>query len=678
MTLNRLRSLVRFCLVAALGAASASAQTVSVNATASIVAKQYVGWFAPTSQLQIAASGVVDLYAPNLLLTNPDGSLAAVYNGPVITWANAGAAYPTFAGGDGINHYPGGGTNWQGTVWSSLGTQSTDTTNPATIRFGTLVGTFKDAPAAADWFVVGLGTTVTTPVSGGRLYLAIVDCPNCQADNTGTYQVTLSGPAAAPFNAADQYSVVANPNGNWAYGFKLAADVPGSFTAFTHSYTGYLDAVDGWDGVSQYSDTLPVISKNRTNASVSDCCTVFLPGELLAHPGATRDAAFRFTAPQSGPYQITGWLRGMALGGTTTTGMLYHGAQQLSSTSLTGYQAISPIPTLVVSLLAGDTIDLIITKGGNGTHTSDSTGVNLLITPTTTGSGDPTPRSIQNLGGAYLRAAAPETIVPQQFTIETWFRGDAPGLGSGDDAFGAALINKPIEGAVGSNIDAWGLYWSSSNGRIAGHVGHFEQSSGTYVQSSAVIPQGALAHCALTFDGATLRLFVNGQLDTSTPTAFSNVLNTPNMPVLIGAANFGVGYTRTFQGLLDEVRIWDHARTAAQIAMDRGCQPTGPQTGLLAGWNFDGASLLDISGNGHNAMGVAPGGTSPAYVAQPAAVGSACRADFNCDGGVAVSDIFSFLTAWFASDPRADFNGAGGIGVSDIFDFLNAWFAGCQ
>jgi hypothetical protein len=52
-----------------------------------------------------------------------------------------------------------------------------------------------------------------------------------------------------------------------------------------------------------------------------------------------------------------------------------------------------------------------------------------------------------------------------------------------------------------------------------------------------------------------------------------------------------------------------------------------------------------------------------------------CPADFNCDGSVAVNDIFDFLNAWFAGSHRADING-GGLGVNDIFDFLNTWFAG--
>ena len=59
------------------------------------------------------------------------------------------------------------------------------------------------------------------------------------------------------------------------------------------------------------------------------------------------------------------------------------------------------------------------------------------------------------------------------------------------------------------------------------------------------------------------------------------------------------------------------------------------------------------------------------------AIYTICPADFDCSGASTVGDIFSFLSAWFASDPRADINGTGGISVQDIFDFLGAWFNGC-
>lgn len=52
-----------------------------------------------------------------------------------------------------------------------------------------------------------------------------------------------------------------------------------------------------------------------------------------------------------------------------------------------------------------------------------------------------------------------------------------------------------------------------------------------------------------------------------------------------------------------------------------------------------------------------------------------CVADFNQDGAVSVSDIFTFLGAWFAGSGDVDLSGTST--VPDIFAFLVRWFAGC-
>jgi hypothetical protein len=57
--------------------------------------------------------------------------------------------------------------------------------------------------------------------------------------------------------------------------------------------------------------------------------------------------------------------------------------------------------------------------------------------------------------------------------------------------------------------------------------------------------------------------------------------------------------------------------------------------------------------------------------------GAACPADVNGSGNVNVSDIFAFLSRWFARSPSADYNGIGGINISDVFSFITQWFHPC-
>lgn len=56
---------------------------------------------------------------------------------------------------------------------------------------------------------------------------------------------------------------------------------------------------------------------------------------------------------------------------------------------------------------------------------------------------------------------------------------------------------------------------------------------------------------------------------------------------------------------------------------------------------------------------------------------SCCFANYDQMGGVGVTDIFAFLSAWFIGDPRTDVDGSAGLQVGDVFRFLTIWFAGC-
>ncbi|MBY0262383.1 MAG: hypothetical protein K2Q20_08565, partial [Phycisphaerales bacterium] len=63
----------------------------------------------------------------------------------------------------------------------------------------------------------------------------------------------------------------------------------------------------------------------------------------------------------------------------------------------------------------------------------------------------------------------------------------------------------------------------------------------------------------------------------------------------------------------------------------------------------------------------------------PISSGGCCKADFDGNGTRAVTDLFTYLSAWFARSPYAAVNGDGlrQPVVTDIFGFLSLWFAGC-
>ncbi|MFB9421176.1 LamG domain-containing protein, partial [Nonomuraea rubra] len=80
---------------------------------------------------------------------------------------------------------------------------------------------------------------------------------------------------------------------------------------------------------------------------------------------------------------------------------------------------------------------------------------------------------------------------------------------------------------------------------------------------TASLPLNTWSHLAATYDGTTLRLYVNGVL-TSERTA-GGPIRTDNGVLRIGGNSLWGEY---FNGLIDEVRIYNRALNAVQIQTD--------------------------------------------------------------------------------------------------------------
>ncbi len=113
-------------------------------------------------------------------------------------------------------------------------------------------------------------------------------------------------------------------------------------------------------------------------------------------------------------------------------------------------------------------------------------------------------------------------------------------------------------------------------------------------------PVGQWVHAAATCDGSIVRFYVNGQLEATGPGTLGNE-NTA--PVRIGQSGTCPDGQR-FAGLIDEVRIWNVARTQAEISanMNRTIDPNSP--GLVGYWRFDEGlgdqTVLDKSAHGND------------------------------------------------------------------------------
>jgi hypothetical protein len=179
----------------------------------------------------------------------------------------------------------------------------------------------------------------------------------------------------------------------------------------------------------------------------------------------------------------------------------------------------------------------------------------------------------------------------EEFTVEAWVRPDA--LFHGPIISKAAELTPSYELAIGS----------TGNGLVQGWAGGYDEYAETEVHSAQKLEPHVWTHLALTYDGAYLRLYVDGQLaGSSTHAEF--VLESGG-PLTIGCSTVEGQW---FEGRIDEVRLYERALGEGEVAADMEAPIQTPKAGPLAAYSFDegeigteGGTVEDVSEHEHTA-----------------------------------------------------------------------------
>ncbi len=107
---------------------------------------------------------------------------------------------------------------------------------------------------------------------------------------------------------------------------------------------------------------------------------------------------------------------------------------------------------------------------------------------------------------------------------------------------------------------------------------------GAWLHGSTNVCDGNWHHVAATYDGAQIKLYVDGVQDAQTNC--TGAVATGTNPVTIGMRPF-FPFTSYFQGNLDELRIWNTARSNCDIQRYKNCEIAGASTGLVANYHFN-------------------------------------------------------------------------------------------
>lgn len=147
----------------------------------------------------------------------------------------------------------------------------------------------------------------------------------------------------------------------------------------------------------------------------------------------------------------------------------------------------------------------------------------------------------------------------QSFSVEAWVKHD----NWGDKR--ASIISKPFSNKKWEN--PWSVFKLSRKGESDNlnfqiTVGDNEALS---LQSDGEIPSGEWTHIVGTYDGETLKLFLNGELDTELLIGKPLIQNTGTDIYVGQSSNIANTDTENFKGTLDELRVYNRALSVNQI-----------------------------------------------------------------------------------------------------------------
>jgi len=204
------------------------------------------------------------------------------------------------------------------------------------------------------------------------------------------------------------------------------------------------------------------------------------------------------------------------------------------------FACVVPLPPGLIALWRGETDASDLIDGHHGTFFAGT----VVIAPRVTASG--------KVGGAFdfdgtvhVRVLDSAALKPTQLTVEAW-------------VFPTAQNPDP------QTIIARGFVGNTWDLRLVNNMPQFWSHGSQGLQGPFAIPLNEWTHLAISFDGTTKRLYVNGAEVASSGGLGPLVYDAP-VPVTIGSDSTSNESGNPFNGRIDEVAFYNRALTADEI-----------------------------------------------------------------------------------------------------------------
>jgi hypothetical protein len=211
-------------------------------------------------------------------------------------------------------------------------------------------------------------------------------------------------------------------------------------------------------------------------------------------------------------------------------------------------------------------------SSGNGLHGSLVDGATIII--------DADRDYVLSLDGAggYVNCGDdPRFNITNSITVTSWIK--------------VGAYDKNRQAIISKGNKAWSLHRRGNLNGLEFLCAGIDVSGSAWslIQGSISVNDGQWHHVAGVYDGSKIKLYVDGILDNSEVATGS--IGTSPYSVLIGENSDNPN--RLWNGLIDDVRIYDNALSAAEIA-----ELAGPSIGVESGWIISGNNMYSaVSGN---------------------------------------------------------------------------------